>query len=108
MRFGCTSRRTVSRGRRAAGRVPPTERRSRRLRYRLARKIARTLVPDVRRLSLTVDDAGVADVRLAAVTEVLARSRAEQTPRWAVRSGDQCVSDPGFVCEEAAARTRCQ
>jgi hypothetical protein len=95
-----------------AATVPPEtfhrpERRGRRLRYRLARRIARTLVPDVRRLSLTVDDAGVADVRLVAVTEELARSRAEQSLRWAVRSGDQCVSDPGLVCEEGTARTRC-
>jgi hypothetical protein len=97
-----------------AATVPPEafrrgERRGRRLRYRLARRIARTLVPDVRRLSLTVDDAdaGVADVRLVAITEELARSRAEQSLRWAVRSGDQCVSDPGLVCEEETARTRC-
>jgi hypothetical protein len=61
----------------------------------------------VRRLVILVDDAGVADVRLVAVTDSLGRSRGEQALRWAVRSGDQCVSDPGLVCEDRDSRTTC-
>ena len=86
---------------------PPPQRRRGRLRYRLPRRVARTVAPDIRRLIVLVDDAGVADVRLVAVTETLGRSRGDQSLRWAVRAGDQCVSDPGLVCEERGARTSC-
>jgi hypothetical protein len=85
----------------------PPVRRGRRLRYRLARRAARSLAPDVRRLVVTVDDGGVADVWLVAVTDALARSRSEQSLRWALHTGDQCVSDPGLVCEERSERTHC-
>ena len=95
-----------------AASVPPAafakpKRRGRRLRHRMVRRLARSAAPDVRRLVILVDDAGVADVRLVAVTDSLGRSRGEQALRWAVRSGDQCVSDPGLVCEDRDARTTC-
>lgn len=85
----------------------PPKRRGRRLRYRLPRRVARTVAPEVRRLVVVVDDRGVADVRLVAVSEALARSRAESSLRWAVRAGAECVSDPGLVCEERTERVRC-
>jgi hypothetical protein len=85
---------------------PPT-RRGRRLRYRLARRVARSAAPDVRRLVVLVDDAGVVDLRLVAVSDALARSRVDQSLRWAVHAGGQCVSDPGLVCESQVERTRC-
>ena len=96
-----------------AASVPPgafaaPKRRRGRLRYRLARRVARTVAPDVRRLVVLVDDAGVADVRLVAVTDTLGRSRGEQSLRWAVRAGDRCTSDPGLVCDERGARTVCR
>jgi hypothetical protein len=95
-----------------AASVPPEafakpKRRGRRLRHRMVRRLARSAAPDVRRLVILVDDAGVADVRLVAVTDSLGRSRGEQALRWAVRSGDQCVSDPGLVCEDRDSRTTC-
>jgi len=74
-----------------AAAVPPEAfsapvRRGRRLRYRLARRAARSLAPDVRRLVVTVDDAGVADVWLVAVTdalEVIAAARMVSAPQLA-------------------------
>jgi hypothetical protein len=92
--------------------VPPDafakpKRRGRRLRHRMMRRLARSAAPDVRRLVILVDDAGVADVRLLAVTDALGRTRGEHELRWAVRSGDQCVSDPGLVCEDRSGRTTC-
>jgi hypothetical protein len=95
-----------------AASVPPEafakpKRRGHRLRHRIVRRLARAAAPDVRRLVVLVDDGGVADVRLVAVTETLERSRGEQELRWAVRAGDQCVSDPGLVCEDRNGRATC-
>ena len=51
--------------------------------------------------------ASLEEVRLVAVTETLGRSRGEDSLRLAVRAGNQCVSDPGLVCEERGDRTTC-
>jgi hypothetical protein len=92
--------------------VPPEafagpRRRGRRLRYRLARRAARDLVPDVRRVVLLVDQ-DVADVALETTTQSLARSRTEPALRWVVRAGAECVRDLGLACAEDGERTVCE